>query len=391
MPFVRQHLIDPVSCMRCDSCRFVCANQAITKIDGTLVIDFDLCDGGGSCIAACDTGAIQAWRVVDSSGVYNKAEQAAWFELPPQQDTGDENPAADNPATPTVGAHAPATALRPQVGVFRDSAPAQARIVANVLQTAGGSSDIHHIVIDLASTGMVVTEGQSVGILPPGVDDQGQPHEARLYSVASARCGEGGHQDHVALTIKRVVSEVDGQVFPGLCSNHVCDLCPGDPVRLTGPFGATFLLPEDPQAQLLLICTGTGVAPMRGMIDWWVQSGKAAADRLMLVYGGRTRADLAYHDDLVAAAGRGEISLELALSRDPETPGRYVQDALRAQQGRIARHLAVPHAYVYLCGLVSMEAGVFDAFGAICAGAGLAWPAIEVAMRGEGRLHVETY
>ncbi|KUR73249.1 hypothetical protein AQZ50_19350 [Novosphingobium sp. Fuku2-ISO-50] len=391
MPFVRQHLIDPLSCVRCDSCRFVCTNKAITKIDGTLAIDFDLCDGAGACIGACDTGAIQSWRVVESGAVYATEEQAMWFELPPQQDFGDDAVSPQDPAVPCAGACAPATAQRPQVGKFRDSAPAQARVVANVMLTPGGTSEIHHVVIDLTDSGMIVAEGQSVGILPPGTDDQGRPHEARLYSVASARCGEAGQQHHVAFTIKRVVSVIDGQVYPGVCSNHVCDLRPGDPVRLTGPYGASFLLPEDPQAQFLFICTGTGIAPMRGMIEWWMRSGWATADRLMLVYGARTVRDLAYHDELALAAERGDIGLELALSRDPGKARRYVQDALAERRDRIARHLASPNAYVYLCGLVSMEAGVFDAFAAICAAAGLDWPAIEVAMRAEGRLHMETY
>ena len=64
MTYVRQHLIDPVSCIRCDGCRIACPNQAINKIDGTLVVDFYACDGSASCVAVCDTGAITASRIV---------------------------------------------------------------------------------------------------------------------------------------------------------------------------------------------------------------------------------------------------------------------------------------------------------------------------------------
>lgn len=95
--------------------------------------------------------------------------------------------------------------------------------------------------------------------MAPGTDGQGQPHKIRLYSVASARDGEKPGANNVALTVKRETGAV--------CSNDVCDLAKGDKVQATGPFGVTFLMPDDPSANILKVCTGTGSAPFRGFTE----------------------------------------------------------------------------------------------------------------------------
>jgi benzoyl-CoA 2,3-dioxygenase component A len=391
MNHVRQHLIDPVSCIRCDGCRLVCPGKAIGKIDGTLVIDFDLCDASGACVAECDTGAINSWRMVSPDSVYSTAEQSSWLELPTQADGGEL--ASSQPAAgPTrILAAAPASALKPQVNRFRDSSPALGRVVANRRLTPSGSADIRHIVIDLAGTGMTVSEGQSVGMLAPGLDDQGNPQEARLYSVASPREGEAARAGHLAFTIKRVMEDNEGLHRPGVCSNHACKLAEGDEVRLTGPFGATFLLPEDPEARLLMICTGTGIAPMRGMIERRIGQGTAGKERIMLIYGGRTLADLPYLADLQKQADAGLIKLFIALSREGDTPRRYVQDVIAEQSEIIDPLFQRSDSHVYLCGLVAMEAPVIDALSQGLERRGEdAGPSLD-RMRREGRLHVETY
>ena len=44
------------------------------------------------------------------------------------------------------------------------------------------------------------------------------------------------------------------------------DMTPGDEVLITGPTGAEMLLPEDPDANIIMLATGTGIAPMRSYL-----------------------------------------------------------------------------------------------------------------------------
>jgi benzoyl-CoA 2,3-dioxygenase component A len=166
-------------------------------------------------------------------------------------------------------------------------------------------------------------------------------------------------------------------------------LKPGDSLKLTGPFGTSFLLPEDAESRLLMICTGTGIAPMRGMIQHRLRTGATTAGKMALFYGGRSSSEMAYIDELKEAGDA--VDLHLALSREPDTAKEYVQDLIRKQGKALVAWLQDTNTVVYLCGLISMEAGVESAFSDICAQQGISWPDLARQLRSEGRLHIETY
>jgi benzoyl-CoA 2,3-dioxygenase component A len=52
-----------------------------------------------------------------------------------------------------------------------------------------------------------VLEGQSIGIIPPGIDTSGRPHHARQYSISSPRDGEREGFNNLSLTVKRVLQD----------------------------------------------------------------------------------------------------------------------------------------------------------------------------------------
>ena len=228
-------------------------------------------------------------------------------------------------------------------------------------------------------------------MIAPGVDEGGHPYLMRLYSVASAREGEGGAAGHMALTVKRVLSDSGGNPHHGVCSNYLCDVASGGRVKLVGPFGDSFLMPEAPEARLLMIATGTGIAPMRGFIASRRGRGQARPEGLMIFYGGRTLDDLAYVGDLEAMAQAGELDLDLSLSRAADRPRRYVQEALLDRMQDIAGLLADPWGHVFVCGLRGLEKGVLAAFQQCCDANGFDWDAIQNRMKAEGRIHFETY
>jgi benzoyl-CoA 2,3-dioxygenase component A len=144
-----------------------------------------------------------------------------------------------------------------------------ATVVGNVRVTQVGTDyDTHHVMLDFGSMPFPVLEGQSIGILPPGQDDQGRPHHARQYSIASPRNGERPGYNNLSLTVKRVLEDHQGRPVRGVASNYVCDLQVGDKVQVIGPFGTSFLMPNHPKSHIVMICTGTGSAPMRAMTEW---------------------------------------------------------------------------------------------------------------------------
>jgi len=179
----------------------------------------------------------------------------------------------------------------------------------------------------------------------------------------------------------------------GVGSNYMCDLKVGDPVQVIGPFGASFLMPNHPKSNIVMICTGTGSAPMRAMTEWRRRlraSGKFEGGKLMLFFGARTPAELPYFGPLNNLP-KDFIDIEFAFSREAGKSKRYVQDALRDRAADVAALLKDGHTCFYVCGLKSMEAGVVMALRDIAQGAGLDWDSIGASLKKEGRLHLETY
>ena len=64
---------------------------------------------------------------------------------------------------------------------------------------------------------------------------------------------------------------------------------------------------------------------------------------------------------------------------------------MRARAVDLAKLLADPHSYFYVCGLKSMEEGVVLALRDIATQAGLDWASVGAALKRDGRLHLETY
>lgn len=417
---LRQHLIDPEICIRCNTCEATCPVGAITHDDRNYVVKADVCNGCLACIAPCPTGSIDNWRTVPLARAYSVQEQLGWDELP--RELTPEQLAAEGVAAPAEGepvqAPAAATALpdlageapfdsaawgatvppwsaaRPYTNLYGPKNPTIATVVGNFNCTeAGFASETHHIVLDFGAMPFPVLEGQSIGIVPPGVDARGKPHTARQYSVASPRNGERPGYNNVSLTVKRVTEDHQGRPVRGLASNFLCDLKVGDTVQVTGPFGASFLMPNHPRSHIVMICTGTGSAPMRAMTEWrrrLRKSGKFEGGKLMLFFGARTPQELPYFGPLQSLP-HDFIDIHLAFSREPGKPRRYVQDAMRERAAELAALLQDPASHFYVCGLKSMEEGVVLALKDIAAGAGLSWDAVGGALKREGRLHLETY
>ena len=408
---IKQHLIDPEICIRCNTCEETCPVDAISHDSRNYVVDADKCNLCMACVPPCPTGSIDNWRTMLRVEAYSTVEQLVWDELPAEKASGLE--AADNgepaagpqtagaaPAAPSpAGAVAvpgsqlpPWSAAHPYVNLYTHRAPVTATVAGNYRVTElGTDSDTHHIVLDFGTTPFPVLEGQSLGVLPPGTDAHGRAHHARQYSIASPRDGERPGYNNVSLTVKRVLLDHQGQPVRGIASNYLCDLAKGDTVQVIGPFGASFLMPNHAGANLLMICTGTGSAPMRAMTERRRRRrDDGERGRLMLFFGARSQHELPYFGPLTRLP-RDFIDIEFAYSRVPGQPRRYVQDAMRERAADVAALLQDEATHVYVCGLKGMEAGVLEALRDVSATHGIDWPVLHGCMKAEGRLHFETY
>ncbi|WP_170789407.1 benzoyl-CoA 2,3-epoxidase subunit BoxA [Ruegeria lacuscaerulensis] len=392
---IKQHLIDPEICIRCYTCEMTCPEQAIEHDDNNVVVNADLCNFCMDCIPVCPTGSIDEWRVVTEP--YSLEKQYEWEELPEQEDLGSDDADTgiealdDAMAALLSDAHkgaggkskAPATASKPTINLYNLGKPVQAVVQGNYrLTEASSDSDVRHIILDFQGHPMPVLEGQSIGIIPPGSTGEGQPHLPRLYSVSSPRDGERPGFNNVSLTVKREEG--------GVCSNYICDLKKGDAVNVTGPFGSTFLLPDDPDARILMICTGTGSAPMRAFTMRRQRKVGTIHGGMTMFFGARAPDSLPYFGPLQKVP-KTLLDQHLVFSRQEGQDKEYVQDRMLAKRDIVADLLQDSNSYVYICGLRDMEDGVEQALTEIAAGVGQDWTALRDQMRDAGRYHVETY
>ena len=391
---LQQHLIDPEVCIRCNTCEATCPVGAVTHDSRNYVVDADICNHCMACVPPCPTGSIDHWLPVLRSKAFTVAEQLIWDELPaPQSQVEWQGEAAAPLPTPEVNVP-PRSAAKPTTNLYGPKSPISAKVVGNMqVNEAGTDNETHHIVLDFGSLPFPVLEGQSIGIIAPGLDAHGKPHHARQYSVASPRNGERAGYNNLSLTVKRVVQDHQGQPVKGVASNHLCDLKTGDTVQVIGPFGSSFLMPNHAGSHIVMICTGTGSAPMRGMTEWRRRlkaSGKYEGGKLVLFFGARTQQELPYFGPLQKLP-KDFIDIHFAYSRTPGQPKLYVQDAMREAAPQLAALLKDPQTHFYVCGLKAMEEGVLLALQDIAVGAGLDWATVAATLKHEGRLQLETY
>ena len=418
---LKQHLIDPEICIRCNTCEATCPVGAITHDSRNYVVIADKCNLCMDCVPPCPTGSIDNWRTRPKAAAYTVEEQLLWDELPPPLSdieldgigARSDAPNAhvnEEVTAPALDAFAnggdvfnsalysaclpPWSAAHPYTNLYGPKTPIQAVIVGNVqVNEAGTDNETHHIVLDFGSMPFPILEGQSIGIIPPGVDAQGKAHHARQYSVASPRNGERPGYNNVSLTVKRVVEDHGGKAIKGVASNYLCDLKAGDTLQVIGPFGASFLMPNHPKSNIVMICTGTGSAPMRAMTEWrrrLRQGGKFEAGKLLLFFGARTQKELPYFGPLQKLP-KDFIDINLAFSREKGQSKKYVQDLVRERGADLAHLLKDSNTYIYVCGLKSMEEGVLLALRDIVNQANLNWESLAKSLKQEGRLHLETY
>lgn len=250
------------------------------------------------------------------------------------------------------------------------ASPGLARVVSSERCTASSKAAgvVRHVALDISTTPLASNfiAGQSFGVLPPGTDALGKPHKLRLYSIASPSFGEDGAGNVLATTVKRTIDEhwETHKLFLGVCSNYLCDLQVGDEVRITGPSGKRFVLPQaQTDHEYVFVATGTGIAPFRGMTLELLRN--PTPPKVTLIMGSPYASDLLYHQQLteLAANSNGRFRYLTAISREKQSDGKpamYVHQRINNEDAALVASLSSPNTLLYICGIAGMELGVMQ-------------------------------
>ena len=332
-----------------------------------------------------------------------------------------EKPNAAKPASKTAAAKAP---TKPVTKVDASKAPAKPAhqsvpvnlykpktpFVGTVLDNysllqEGAIGRVQHITFDLSGGDphLEYVEGQSIGIIPEGTDAKGKPHKLRLYSIASTRHGDDMAGKTVSLCVRQLEYQNEaGEEIKGVCSTYLCDINPGDKVKITGPVGKEMLLPEDEEANVIMFATGTGIAPMRTYLRRMFEAGERDKNgwkfrgKAWLFMGAPKTPNLLYDDDFEKYQEEfpDNFRYTKAISREQKNSkgGRmYIQDRVLEHADEIFSMIEDPKTHVYMCGLRGMEPGIDEAMTAAASSKGLDWAELRPQLKKADRWHVETY
>lgn len=168
------------------------------------------------------------------------------------------------------------------------------------------------------------------------LEKDGKPHK-KPYSIASSPFPGG----RVELCIKLVEG--------GFVSTWFFNLKEGDVIQTSIPYGV-FTVREPWQDELVFVGTGTGVAPLRGMIQNLYERG--CDKKILLIFGNRYETDILYEDEWrKLERSRPGFKFVPTISRGKNWKGEtaYVQDIVKREfSGKTAGK------DFYGCGLVPM-------------------------------------
>ncbi len=239
--------------------------------------------------------------------------------------------------------------------------------------------EVRELVLDVERPDFPYRVGQSIGVLAPGSPDFGTEHHFRLYSVADLPDTGDSGRPRIKLCVKRCsyIDSYSGERYDGIASNYLCDLQPGQSLTITGPFGLPFEVPEELDANLILIGTGTGIAPFRAFVKHLYRNVPEWKGRVWLFYGARSGLEMLYmndrKDDFTQYYDEETFEAFKVLSPRPNWADPIAWDQAIAERGdELWKMLGDAKTYVYVAGLEKMRAEL-DAVFAGLAGSKQRW------------------
>ena len=252
---------------------------------------------------------------------------------------------------------------------YESDARDEATVVSSERITAADAVEVRELVLQVARTDVTYRVGQSIGVYAPGAAAFGHRPHFRLYSIADLPgAGPDGHP-RLTICVRRCsyVDPYSGEEYPGVASHYLCDRRPGDALTIGGPFGMPFDVPEDHDATLILIGSGTGIAPFRALVKHIYHDVPDWRGPIWLFYGAQSGLDLLYmndeKDDFTQYYDRDTFHAFKALSRRPNWADPIGWDGAIGERGaELWKALGDPRTHVYVAGLEKMRAELDKVF-----------------------------
>jgi len=274
--------------------------------------------------------------------------------------------------------------------------PTEPRFNATVLTTErltedGSDAEVRELVLEVHEHDFNFRIGQSVGVLVDGPAEFGGSTHHRLYTVADTPMPMAPGHPEITIVVRRCnyLDDYSGEEYAGINSNFICDRKPGDQIMITGPFGIPFNVPEDKNANLLLIGLGTGIAPFRALIKHIYQNVGDWQGQVRLLYGAHSGLELLYmnnkRDDFTRYYDEQTFEAIKALSPRPNWADPIAWDfAIEDRAEEIRRMLSDDHTYVYVAGLKQIRDALDDVFSSL-SGSTAGWAKLKAALIEQGR------
>jgi ferredoxin--NADP+ reductase len=193
----------------------------------------------------------------------------------------------------------------------------EAQVLGSKRISPDDTDEVRVIDLRISDPAFRYQEGQTIGVLIDANSPFGKYQHHRHYSIANARNPNADEDQDIQIIVRRCfyLDEVSGEEYPGVASNFLCDAQPGDSISLTGPYKNVFKMPKDPSSNLLMIGTGTGIAPFRAFVQSIYANQKGWQGQVRLFYGDRNGLDLRYLNQV-----------------DQDLANYYVEDSFKAFQ-----------------------------------------------------------
>jgi sulfite reductase alpha subunit-like flavoprotein len=175
----------------------------------------------------------------------------------------------------------------------------------------------------------------------------------RSYSIASCKSNVGPSID---LVVGRFLFSRGGSnVEVGVCSRFLTNVNEGDEITFKIESNPSFHYPLDPSAPLIFICTGTGFAPIRGLLQKrsFIRCRGEKMGKAYLIFGSRSKEEGLFDDEIETFITEGTLTTAFrCYSREPGEKKQYTSDIMKTEKVEqvLAPIIENEDSHVYVCG-----------------------------------------